>query len=367
MMRATNDGRLGKVSLGLFLLALASAPLAAFGAGCSSSGSNATPPAGSDAGDTDGGGEGDDAGETNYPPSCDPYEPRHTTPELYIGPTGLEKKTVDLINSAEKTIDLSIYEIDTKSIIAALKSAKSRGVTVRVVMDKNQNAAARSSLKNAGITVNDASGNFPYFHVKVMILDGDRALVSSANFNDYSMQGERNYAILDHDKDDIEGLQKLFDNDFAGKSDTPDLSCSRLIVSPVNARERLKELIQSAQTKLDLSVMYITDPEMANAVKERQAAGVAVRLLLANPKWISDNAGSAQQFAAAKVPVKIMTAYDLHAKLIVTERAAFVGSENFSSNSLDQNREVGVFVTNPEPLAAIQKQFDNDWAIGAKP
>lgn len=366
MKERANDG-LGKVSLGLLLLALATAPLATFGAGCSSSGANnATAPT-NDAGDGDGGTDESDGGETNYPPSCDPYEARHTTPELYIGPTGLEKKVVDLIGTAEKTIDLSIYELDTKSIIAALKSAKNRGVTVRVVMDKNQNAAARTTLKSAGITVNDASGDFPYFHVKVMILDGDRALVSSANFNDYSMQGERNYAILDHDKDDIEGLQKLFDNDFAGKSDAPDLSCTRLVVSPVNARSRLKELIQSAQTKLDLSVMYITDPEMANAVKERQAAGVTVRLLLANPKWISDNTASAQQFAAAKVPVKIMTAYDLHAKLVVTERAAFVGSENFSSNSLDQNREVGVFVTNPEPLAAIQKQFDNDWAVGGKP
>ena len=51
-----------------------------------------------------------------------------------------------------------------------------------------------------------------------------------------------------------------------------------------------------------------------------------MRLLLANPKWISDNAGSAQQFAAAKVPVKIMTAYDaiLDKKPELADRTSYV-------------------------------------------
>lgn len=316
-----------------------------------------------------GGGTDEDAGpdKTLPPESCDPYQARVTTPELYIGPTGLESKVVAIIESAQKSIDLSIYEIDRKPIVDALVAAQKRGVTVRVVMDKNENAPARSTLKAAGIEVHDAIADYPYFHVKTMIVDADRALVASFNFNSYSMQSERNYGVLDHEADDVADLQAIFDNDFAGKGKNVDLSCSRLVVAPINARDRLKDLIQSADKQLDMSVMYLSDGDLAAAVKARKAAGVAVRILLADPSWITDNAASAKDLAAAGIDVKYMKAYELHAKLLVTDRAAFVGSENFSSNSLDQNREIGVFVTNDEPLAGIHKQFESDWAAGVKP
>lgn len=352
------------------LVAAALAVAAALGAvpACSSTTTPNVSTGTPDAGD-DGGGPGDDdaGGDAGpRPESCDPYEPRATTPPLYIGPTGLEDKIVALIQGAKTSIDVLMYEIDRQPIIDALVAAKKRGVAVRFVSDHAENAPAKSALTAGGVEVHDASAIFPYYHVKVMILDGARALVGSPNMNGYSMQSERNYAIVDSDWDDIADLQAIFDNDFAGKSSAPDLSCTRLVVSPVNSHERILDLVKSAK-KLDLSVMYVTDPQLVQAVKDRQAAGVPVRVLLADPGWIQGNAQSASDLAAAQVPVKYFKSLDLHAKLVLTDRAALVASENLSTTSLDQNREVGVIVTNDQPLAAVRKQFESDWGAGVAP
>ena len=50
----------------------------------------------------------------------------------------------------------------------------------------------------------------------------------------------------------------------------------------------------------------------------------------------------------------------MHAKMIVGNALAFVGSENFTQTSLE-NREMGVLL-NGSDLAKLQAQFNRDWA-----
>lgn len=51
-----------------------------------------------------------------------------------------------------------------------------------------------------------------------------------------------------------------------------------------------------------------------------------------------------------------------HAKLIISDGVAFVGSENFSQTALTRNRELGALVFEPASAAKILQQFDADWA-----
>ena len=113
--------------------------------------------------------------------------------------------------------------------------------------------------------------------------------------------------------------------------------------------------------------MYITEKDTFAAVLERAKAGVAVRVLLANPAWIANNADTAATLKAASIPVKYFTAYDLHAKLIISDGVAFIGSENFSYNALTSNREVGVFASETTEIAKTRKQFEADFAGGVEP
>lgn len=321
-------------------------------------------------GDVDDGGDAprDEDVAVDVPESCDPFQPRTVSPEVFVGPTGLAGKLVGWIDEATESIELSMYELDVSAIEKALVRAQERGVAVRVVLDgKSSNDGARAALSSAGVSVRAANEAFPYFHVKTMIVDGRRAIVMSANMNGYSVKRERNYGVVLSDKDDLDDLRALFENDFAGGPEKIDLSCTRLVVSPINAREELVALVAGAKTSLDLAVMYVTDGALVDAITERKSAGVDVRVLLADPGWIDSNARTSAKLSALGIPVKYFTSLDLHAKLVMTESAAFVGSENLSTNALDNNREVGVFVTNDEPLAVIREQFEADFAGGIAP
>ena len=70
---------------------------------------------------------------------------------------------------------------------------------------------------------------------------------------------------------------------------------------------------------------------------------------------------------AAGIPTKYLYKYELHAKLIIADGVAFVGSENLSYTSLNKNREVGIFVTEKGPAATIQSTFNSDWSAGVNP
>jgi cardiolipin synthase A/B len=299
--------------------------------------------------------------------ACDPYLPRDPVPELFIGPDGVLSPVLEFIDAADETLDIMMYQFTVGSVVDALVIAHDRGVAIRVMLDANQtsNASARAELTAAGIQVQDAPAGFDYNHSKVLIADGQRAIVMSANLNGFSISSERNYGVVLVDRDDIHDLQAVFEADWSGAP--LDLVCTRLIVSPVNSRERIIQMVNRAESTLELSVMYLSEAGVRTAVIERAHAGVAVRVLLADPAWIDSNTTTAATLGAEGIPVKFLETVELHAKLIIADGVAFVGSENLSYTSLTQNREVGVLVTEPGPAAAIAAQFEADWAAGVDP
>lgn len=301
------------------------------------------------------------------PPACDAYIPRPTPPEVLIGPTGLRTALVNLMNGAQSEILLTMYELDCAQCTGGLIDAHNRGVNVRVLLDFNQdwdNADAIDELNAAGVPLQPSPYEFNHAHAKVMIIDGQAAVIMSANMNPYSMSSERNYGVIDRDPQDVADLIKIFERDWADDGTAIDVSCTRLLVAPENARERLIEHINRAQTNLDLAVMYMSDNEVMSAVKQKAAAGVQVRVLLAHPEWIDDNVATAAEVEAAGATARFFYEWELHAKLVMADGIPLVGSINMSYNSLENNREVAVMVTEEAPRAQIAQQFEEDWSDG---
>jgi phosphatidylserine/phosphatidylglycerophosphate/cardiolipin synthase-like enzyme len=110
--------------------------------------------------------------------------------------------------------------------------------------------------------------------------------------------------------------------------------------------------------------MYITDDQVLSAIKAKLAQGVAVRVLFAHPEWIDSNVATATELKAAGAQTKYLYQYEVHAKMVIADGVAFVGSENYSWNSLTNNREVGMLVTEPNAAAQIKQQVEADWAQG---
>lgn len=174
-------------------------------------------------------------------------------------------------------------------------------------------------------------------HAKVLIIDDASSVISTGDYGRYYMSIERNFAVRDDDADDVADLVELFEADWNHRA--PKLSCTRLVVSPINARKSLVDLIRSAKSEILIESMQFSDSGVQNAVEERLRAGVSVKALLANPGWISANTRAAASLLAAgaapSTSVKNVSAnsssvapgttearYDgsIHTKMIMVER-----------------------------------------------
>jgi cardiolipin synthase A/B len=322
-----------------------------------------------------GGDDGDDAPPTDAPgmpdadqtqpgDGCTPRSPRGSTPEAFVGPTGLQARLTSLIDGAQTSLDLAMYVFTVSALADRVIAAKSRGVAVRVLFDPDHpgNTNTRASFNGAGVPNRNAPAIYDFSHAKYMIIDGKVAVIMSSNFDFGSMNDGRNYGMLDRDTGDVADLQAVFDQDWAaGGGDPPkpaDLACTRLIVSPVNAKTRILELIDTAKTTLEVEAFYVTETDVRAAIGAAKQRGAAVRVLLESS---SDQTETRSYLEGLGIPVHLSSGFFLHAKLIIADGVAFVGSENYSFTSLTRNREVGALVFEPAPAAMIKQRFDADW------
>jgi phosphatidylserine/phosphatidylglycerophosphate/cardiolipin synthase-like enzyme len=307
-----------------------------------------------------------DAASDAPEPGCWGLSPRMPAAEAFVGPTGLQARITQLIDGATQTLDVQMYLFTFTTIADRIIAAKNRGVSVRVIFDPDHdgNQNVRTKLTQASVPNRNAPTLYSFAHAKYLIIDGKTAVIMSMNFNADAFSSERNYGMITRDPDDVADTKAIFEMDWAaggGEAPKPaDLACTRLVVSPNNAKQRLTDFIKSAKTKLDVEAMYIAEDGIQAAIVDAQKRGVAVRVILETG---SDTAEVRALFMANGIAVKAPpAAIFLHAKLLIADGAAFVGSENFSITALTKNRELGGFIFEPGPLATIQQQFDADWA-----
>jgi len=48
--------------------------------------------------------------------------------------------------------------------------------------------------------------------------------------------------------------------------------------------------------------------------------------------------------------------------MVIDGQKAFVGSQNISAQSLDQNRELGIIISDQGVLQTLQQTFQQDWS-----
>ncbi|MBL0212667.1 MAG: hypothetical protein IPQ07_02155 [Myxococcales bacterium] len=294
---------------------------------------------------------------------CTALTPRSVPLEAFIGPTGLQQRMTALIDSAQSTLDVQMYLFTVKPLADRIVAAKQRGVQVRVILDPDEpgNAAVEPILMSGGVTFRQATPLYTYSHAKYLIVDRATVAIMSMNFNVDAMSNERNHGVIDKDPEDVADVISIFEMDWAAAGSEPpkpaNLGCTRLIVSPNNAKQRIIEHINSAKTTLELELMYLSETSVRNAVGQAKARGVAVRVILEDP---TDE--SVAYLTGLGIPVKFPpTSIFLHAKLIVADGVPFVGSENMSLTSLSKNRELGVLVLEPAGQAIIKQSFESDW------
>ncbi|HLX57955.1 MAG TPA: phospholipase D-like domain-containing protein [Ktedonobacteraceae bacterium] len=295
---------------------------------------------------------------------------------VYVEPDDGEQVITGAIKGASKSVWLEIYILSDTNVIHALEDAANNGIDVRVMIDPRaigeQSAATRTidELKAAGVKAQDTDPDFALTHEKGMIIDGTTAYIMTSNFSRTALGGyssgtrNREYGIIDNSPQDVQAVIAIFNADW--DHTTAQFNDPNLVVSPVNSRSDFTALINSAQHSLLIEAEEMNDSSIEQALVSAARRGVQVEAILPAASSSSGDSNS-QGIAAIKqggVTVREDPQLYMHAKIIIVDGAkAFVGSENISTQSLDQNRELGVIVSDANVLSKLQSTFQTDWGV----
>ncbi|MER6300093.1 phospholipase D-like domain-containing protein [Kitasatospora sp. NPDC001539] len=278
----------------------------------------------------------------------------------------------DLIGSAARTVDVTMYELRDTTAVNALIARQRAGVRVRVILDGQHtsvNGSAYNALKAAGVGVTYSSSAFVYTHQKTVTVDGATSLIMTGNLDSTYYANDRDYGVVDTDANDVAAIDRVFAADYARTSVTPS-DGDNLVWSPTDSQARLLALINGARTTLDVEQLEFGDPALVDAVTAAAERGVAVRIVGMNPDTYGSQFDQVTAAGVRVVSYSSTTGLYIHAKAVVADYGTatakvFAGSENFSDNSLNHNRELGLIVSDPGVLGTVESTFATDFANGS--
>jgi len=288
-------------------------------------------------------------------------------------------RIVSLIDGAQESVDIANYTFSVKAIEEAILRAKQRGVTIRVAMDKGQEAAdtVATRLSAAGVDVRFvAGGGDPAApglqHAKFMLVDKLTLLTGSNNWSSTgtSINEESAIVIKSVEADPIvSGFTCHFTAIWDRKpGDAGACSNSEVAFSPSSKPIALiKEEIGRAQKTIDVLMHHFVFDDLVTELAKAAERGVRVRVIV--------NVADRQEVTGAKWD-RLLAAggqlrfkqdnsdlYQLmHHKLaVIDDRVVVNGSGNWSGSAFFKNFENYVRYRDPRISRPYVALYDRLW------
>jgi cardiolipin synthase len=284
---------------------------------------------------------------------------------IVVEPSDSAQQLLSTIQSAKSSIHMTMYLLTWGSCVDALIAQKKAGLDVKVLLNKNFPSSGQSNdtvfnqLQAGGVDVAWAPTSFTYTHEKAVVIDGTSVWIMTMNVTYTSPTANREYLALDTDADDVAEAEQIFQADFTNTGIDP---TGKLVVAPNNARAPLVALIDGATTSLDVEGEELSDSAIVSAIVSAHDRGVAVQIVLSDDTPSSAQSSAVQTLQADGIDVRKLSTPYIHAKALVADgQLAYVGSENFTANSLDANRELGVIVSAASEVAKVQTAITGDF------
>ena len=243
---------------------------------------------------------------------------------------------------------------------------------VRVILDRRErsvNSGAYSYLSAHRVRVTWSSPDYRYTHQKTVIIDGAEAVIMTANLTSRYYATSRDFMVIDTERADVSAITAVFDADFDGKAARPG-DGSNLVWSPTGSEGQLLGLINGATGSLRIYSEEMGDQTIENALVKAAERGVEIQVCGENENGEYDSAFARLARAGVRISYYSSSAgFYIHGKVVEadygTARARiFIGSENFSSTSLTQNRELGLIISSRPAMSAIASTFAADFRDG---
>lgn len=277
--------------------------------------------------------------------------------KLLIQPEDGIVPLLEALDKAKKSIRILIFRFDRPEIEKALVAAVERGVSVQAMIAFTNEGEAKNlrrlemRLLEKGITVTRTADDLVRYHGKMIIVDDKILYILAFNFTHLDIDLSRSFGIVTKSESTVKEAVRLFECDAKRKRFT--VTKGDLVISPVNARERLTKFIADAKKRLLLYEMKISDREFLSLLNRKISEGVVVRVL-----------SRVLSRAAAKngeIPVRKL-AGRMHLRAILRDgESAFVGSQSLKKTELDARREIGIVFQHKSTVKRMETIFENDW------
>ena len=308
---------------------------------------------------------------------------------LHVLPEATDAFILGAIAGAKSCVKLQVYLLTHQGVMDALVAAKNRGLEVQVLLEEKPynpgnpnnplptNKVAAKKLAAAGLTIRWTNPAFKYTHAKALTVDDAVTYVSTANFTKSGLgvdgKGAREYIVEDRSPSDVAEFVAMFAADRAHAPYT--VTDPDLVVSPTTSRQRIFDLIRAAKRDVTIQVEVAGDPALDALIAEKVREGVKVRALLAELKKLQSKEGAiapvrsneevAWAWKKAGAEVRWQHVPHLHAKNILVDGERFyAGSVNLTTNSMDNNRELGLIVATPDLVSRVRFVLEQDWNAG---
>ncbi|WP_430639300.1 phospholipase D-like domain-containing protein [Haloferax volcanii] len=328
-------------------------------------------------------------------------------------------RPIATLRAADERILLAGYVVSSARVADELVAARERGVQVEVLVEDSpvggfprRSARVLDRLVDAGVSVRVVGDPHSFHHPKYAVVD-DAALVMTENWKPAGTGGKksRGWGVVARSPAVAADLAATFETDaslpetaswetyrvgrsfvrtesangsYPSRIAPEALRVDRVAVlrAPDNAESAVVARLDAAERRIDvLQPTVEADGPFVRALKRAADRGVRVRLLLGSA-WYDEeeNRALAERLnewadrTGSPLSVRLARPGDrygaIHAKGVVADDTALVGSLNWNRHSARENREVVLALSDPAAAAYFHEAFAADWRAsgrGAEP
>ena len=171
------------------------------------------------------------------------------------------------IRHARKSVDIMVFRFDRSDLRRRSRTRSARGVAVRTLIAHTNSEGPRSlrklelDLLAAGITVARTADDLVRYHAKFFIIDCRPGFHPRVQLHRARHQQEPELRRGGAHAANVQELLTLFEADAGRQPYKPGVA--DLLVSPLNARDRLAAFIRAARRQLFIYDLKLSDPQDA--------------------------------------------------------------------------------------------------------
>jgi phosphatidylserine/phosphatidylglycerophosphate/cardiolipin synthase-like enzyme len=301
-----------------------------------------------------------------------------TTADLPHPSGGIPDQISASFATAQRSLDVAIYEFDLQPLAESLIQAQNRGVRVRLVTDSDSLAApALQSLAAAGLAITpDERG--ATMHDKFVVIDEVSVWTGSMNFTASDAYRNNNSMLWVHSAPLAQNYAREFDEMFTRRAfgptspaDTPHpqitvggASLENYFAPEDRVATRVLAQLEAAQRSVYFMAFSFTREDFATALIARAQAGVTVQGVFETRQIAAGGDRAWNLLTGAGLAARQDgNPYNLHSKVFIIDlQTVVLGSFNFSRNADENNDENVLIIHDPTIAAAYYTEWLKAWA-----